>query len=154
MGITEVFSKVDSALEENKGLISLNDAEKAVYNVMDILAVPVKGYEEYVQSILKEADGNMSSEISLVEFTDAVFQLVKHLGEFQYLYNLNVLNFQFLNVKLPTNSETFAYKYEGSNADAHLVATDQCKNIILYIVLFSSQTFTNTYVYTVSPRAS
>ena len=117
--LKESFNLCD---EENKGLISLNDAEKAVYNVMDILAVPVKGYEEYVQSILKEADGNMSSEISLVEFTDAVFQLVKHLGEFQYLYNLNVLNFQFLNVKLPTNSETFAYKYEGSNADAHLAA--------------------------------
>ena len=65
--------------EENKGLISLNDAEKAVYNVMDILKVSVKGYEEYVQSILKEADGNMSSEISIVEFTDAVFQLVNIL---------------------------------------------------------------------------
>ena len=96
--LNDAFNLCD---EENTGLISLNDAEKAVYNVMDILEVSVKGKEEYVQSILIEADGNMSSEISIVEFTHAVSQLVKYLGEFQSRYNLNVFNIQFLNVELP-----------------------------------------------------
>ena len=117
--LNDAFNLCD---EENTGLISLNDAEKAVYNVMDILEVSVKGNEEYVQSILKEADGNMSSEISIVEFTHAVSQLLKYLGEFQSRYNLNVFNIQFLNVELPSNSETFAYKYEGSNSDVDLGA--------------------------------
>ena len=56
--LNDAFNLCD---EENTGLISLNDAEKAVYNVMDILKVSVTGNEEYVQSILKEADDNSVS---------------------------------------------------------------------------------------------
>ena len=108
--------------EENTGLISLNDAEKAVYNVMDILEISVKGHEEHVQSILKK---QMATCLQKYHSLNSLMQYLHWssiIGEFRYLYNLNVLNFQFRNVELPTNSETFAYIYDNSNSDAHLGA--------------------------------
>jgi Ca2+-binding EF-hand superfamily protein len=105
--IRNTFNKYD---DDDTGLITESEGEEVMYDILNIFKIPFEGHEDTIRDAIEKADDNMSGQISMLEFNDAVAILIKKLGMNKNRYTLNIHGFHYSNIQTPINSQTFAYE--------------------------------------------
>ena len=75
-----------------------------------IFKIPFKGHEDTIKESVEEADENLSDEISMSEFIDAVAILAKKLGANRNRYFISIHGYEYSDIEMPRNNKTFAYE--------------------------------------------